>query len=429
MAGRLRVAVAIGALSIACTPALGRAAGSAAAPAPRFTVNSTTDAPDANVGDGICASTAKGGRCTLRAAVQEADTVATSTVIVPAGRYRLSIPTVVAEQFAGASHAVNGAAGDLDINQGMTIRGAGAARTIIDGGGLDRVFAIGNGGSAHLSDMTVTGGDPSHAGTNQGISLGGAILNGGSITLDRMALVGNRADGGGGMFSIPDTHPIIRDTLIAGNRAYAGGGLRLDSGATIVNSTITGNALLDLPPSSEEFPHRPWPTTFALVVDEGSGWGGGIDNRGGGDVVILNSTITNNHAIKGGGGIAAGQGYAPVSDDVALGVMTLQNTIVSGNNSTAGPAGCHVKDQVIRSLGHNLASDNSCFLTAAGDRPNTNPRLGRLADNGGPTKTQALLRGSPAISAAVRCPNHDQRGVARPVGKRCDIGAFEDPRR
>lgn len=424
MAARRRAAGAIGVLLIACTPALGQGAA-----APRFIVDSTADAPDAKVGDGICASTAPGAPCTLRAAVQEADTAATSTVIVPAGRFRLSIPTVVAEQFAGAAVAVDGAAGDLDINRGMTIRGAGAARTIIDGAGLDRVFAVGNGGSGHLSDMTVTGGDPSQAGTNPGIALGGAILNGGAITLDRMALVANRADGGGGLFSVPNTHPIIRDTLIAGNRAYSGGGLRLDSGATIVNSTITGNVLLDLPPTSEVLPRRPFPTAFSLAVNEGSGWGGGIDNRGGGDVIILNSTITNNHAVRGGGGIAAGQGYAPVSEAVALGVMTLQNTIVSGNSSTAGPAGCHVKDQVIRSLGHNLASDTSCFMTAAGDRPNTNPKLGRLAPNGGPTRTQALLPGSPAISAAVRCPARGQRGFARPVGKPCDIGAFEAPSR
>jgi CSLREA domain-containing protein len=420
--------MALGVLSIACAPALGRAASPAAA-APRFTVNSQADAPDATVGDGICASTADGRRCTLRAAVQEADTAATSTVIVPAGRYRLSIPIVVAEQVPGSAVAVDGAAGDLDINQGMTIRGAGAGRTVIDGAGLDRVFAIGNRGSAHLSDLTVTGGDPSQGGTSQGIALGGAILNGGSITLDRVALVGNRADGGGGLFSVPNTHPIIRDSLIARNRAYSGGGLRLDSGATIINSTITGNTLLALPATSEALPRRPFPTAFALAVDEGSGWGGGIDNRGGGDVVILNSTITNNHAIKGGGGLAAGQGYAPIDEAVALGVMTLQNTIVSGNSSAAGEAGCHVKDQVIRSLGHNLASDSSCFLTAAGDHPNANPRLGRLASNGGPTQTQALLPGSPAINAASRCPNHDQRGFARPVGKPCDIGAFEAPNR
>jgi hypothetical protein len=418
MARRPRIAMAIGLLWMAFTPTLGHAA----AP-PRFTVTSALDAPDAKLGDGVCATSS--GTCTLRAAVQEADNTSGSTVLVPAGRYRLSIPTVPAEEFPGSTLAIDGAAGDLDVNKEMTIRGAGAGRTIIDGAGLDRVFAIGNRGSGHLSDMTVTGGDPSHLGSNQGIALGGAIFNGGALTLDRMALVGNRADGGGGMFSIPNTHPVIRDTLIAGNRAYSGGGLRLDSGATIINSTITGNTLLALPPTSDALPRRPFPTAFSLAVDEGTGWGGGIDNRGGGDVVIVNSTITNNHAIKGGGGVAAGQGYAPVDPAVALGVMTLQNTIVAGNSSAAGPAGCHIKDQVIRSLGHNLASDGSCFLTAAGDHANTNPKLGRLAANGGPTQTQALLVGSPAIRAAVGCPNHDQRGVARPVGKPCDIGAFQ----
>ena len=415
----------MGVLLLALTSVLAHAADTTATSAPRFTVNSTVDAPDANVGDGICASTADGSRCTLRAAVQEADTVSGSTVVVPAGRFRLSIPPLAAETLPGSTMAVDGATGDLDINQVMTVRGAGPGRTVIDGSGLDRVFAIGNVGTGHLSDMTVTGGDPSQLGTNQGIALGGAIFNGGAITLDRMALVGNRADGGGGMFSIPGTAPVIRDTLIAGNRAYSGGGLRLDAGATIINSTITGNTLLPLPPTADALPRRPFPTAFALAVDEGSGWGGGIDNRGGGDVVILNSTITNNHAIKGGGGVAAGQGYAPVDPAVALGVMTLRNTIIAGNSSTAGPGGCHIKDQVIRSLGHNLASDGSCFLTAAGDHPNTNPKLGRLASNGGPTQTQALLRGSPAINAATGCPDHDQRGFVRPAGKRCDIGAFE----
>jgi CSLREA domain-containing protein len=397
----------------------------AAAPAAVFRVTSTADAPDANPGDGRCAITADGGGCTLRAAMQEADAVSDSTVLVPAGRFRLSIPPNHALSLVTAVQAVDGATGDLDVTGTITVKGAGAGRTVIDGAGLDRVFAVNGTGTAHLSDMTITGGDASQGGTSQGIALGGAILNGGAITLDRMALVGNLADGGGGMFSIPGTTPVIRDSLIANNRAYAGGGLRLDSGATIINTTITGNRLMVLPPTSEGLTSRPFGALFALAVDEGSGWGGGIDNRGGGDVVILSSTITDNHAVKGGGGLAAGQGYAPLDPSVALGEMTLQDTIVAGNTSAAGESGCHVKDQVIRSLGHNVASDGSCFLTAVGDHPSTNPRLGRLAANGGPTRTQALLPGSPAIDAGAGCPNHDQRGVARPRGKRCDIGAFE----
>jgi hypothetical protein len=82
---------------------------------------------------------------------------------------------------------------------------------------------------------------------------------------------------------------------------------------------------------------------------------------------------------------------------------------------------------VIQSTGHNLDSDGSCFLTATGDLPKRDPLLGALTDNGGPTDTQALLPGSPAIDAgsADGCPQHDQRGVARPQGAGCDIGAYE----
>lgn len=418
-----RLVAALGLLAVVTVPSLGRASELV----PHLTVTSTLDAPDALVGDGRCASTAPGAPCTLRAAVQEADAVTSSTVlvVVPAGHYRLSIPPAVGEDLAGSAAAVDGANGDLDITHAVSVQGAGAGRTVLDGAGLDRFFAIGNAGTAHLSDLTITGGDPSDRGRTQAISLGGAILNTGAVTLDRVALVGNRADGGGGMFSVPGTTPVVRDSLIADNRAYSGGGLRLDAGGVITNTTITGNRLLALPPTAQALQSRPVPTGFSLAVSEGTGWGGGIDNRGGGDVVILNSTITDNSAIRGGGGIAVGQGYAPVSPAAALGTMTLRNTIVAGNTSTSGPAGCHVKDQVIRSLGHNLSSDRSCFLTGPGDRPGTDPRLGRLAANGGPTATQALLPGSPAIDGATDCPDHDQRGVSRLQGRHCDIGAYE----
>ncbi|MCU1599736.1 MAG: hypothetical protein JWO22_445 [Frankiales bacterium] len=423
MRGQARLVVALGAMALGCLPAVVQAS----EPTARFTVESTLDAPDALVGDGVCAAAADNAPCTLRAAVQEADFAASRTtlVVVPAGRYRLTIPPAAGEDVTGSAAAVDGAAGDLDITSRVTLRGAGAGRTLVDGGGLDRVLAVGNGGDAQVSDLTLTGGDPSRRGTTQGISLGGAILNGGKVTLDRVALVGNRADGGGGMFSVPGTAPVIRDSLIADNTAYSGGGLRLDAGGTIINTTITGNRLLDLVPTSQALPARPVPTLFSVAVSEGTGWGGGIDNRGSGDVVILNSTITGNHAIRGGGGLAAGQGYAPVSEKAAIGTMTLQNTIVAGNTSAQGERGCHVKDQVIRSLGHNLASDGSCFLTATGDRPGTDPRLGKLAANGGPTWTQALTAGSPAIDGAMGCPDHDQRGVVRPHGRPCDIGAYE----
>jgi hypothetical protein len=386
-----------------------------------FAVTSPVDAVDANVGDGVCASGAGGGACTLRAAVQEADAAdGSSTITVPAGRYRLTIPPVPE---AGSAADAEAGKGDLDLDGEIAIHGAGAGATILDAGGVDRMFETGSTADVRIADLTVTGGD-STAGGSQEIDLGGAILNKGAITLERVALVGNLADGGGGMFSIPGTVPVIRDSLIAGNVAFSGGGLRLDAGGKITNTTITGNSLRTLPPD--------WPQTKPVgvvvpTVDEISGWGGGIDHRGGDDVEIVNSTIVGNHALKGGGGIASGQGYAPISEQVALGRLTLRNTIVAGNSSDSGTRDCHVKDQVIASLGHNLDSDGSCFLTAAGDRAKSDPLLGVLADNGGPTQTLAPRAGSPVIDGggAEGCPPTDQRGIARPQGAACDIGAVE----
>ncbi|HYV66156.1 MAG TPA: CSLREA domain-containing protein, partial [Myxococcales bacterium] len=97
-----------------------------------FTVNSTADAVDVSPGDGVCATA--DGSCTLRAAIQEANALAgADTVVLPAGTYLLTL--------AGAGE--DGAAtGDLDITGDLIIAGAGAASTVVDGNGLDRVFHV-----------------------------------------------------------------------------------------------------------------------------------------------------------------------------------------------------------------------------------------------------------------------------------------------
>jgi len=382
-------------------------------------VDSTADAPDVRPGDHHCRTAA--ATCTLRAAIQEADaTDGNDTVTVPRGRYRLSS---VPSPEAGAAGERDAGSGDLDITDDVTVRGGGAGQTTVDGAGLDRVFEIASDTTALISDMTITGGDANGGDTSKEIGLGGGVLNQGTAILERLRLVRDKADGGGGVFTIPGTHLTIHDSLIADNTAYEGGGVRIDSGAEIVNTTITRNVLLEPPTDYAEQPK-------ALVVpaiDEISGWGGGIDHRGGDDVAIINSTITDNSALKGGGGLNSGQGYAPVSDKIELGRVRLRNSIIAQNTSAAGPRDCHVKDQIIESTGHNLDSDGSCFLAAAGDLPARDPLLGPLADNGGPTETQALLSGSPAIDAGAAdgCPQHDQRGTPRPQGAGCDIGAFE----
>ena len=110
---------------------------------------------------------------------------------------------------------------------------------------------------------------------------------------------------------------------------------------------------------------------------------------------------------------------------------TLKNTIVA--NSPAG-GNCRNEGGTLTDGGYNIDDDNSCGLsTANNSMPSTNPLLASsLANNGGPTKTIALLKGSPAINAIPQATNgcgtdvtKDQRGVSRPQGEGCDIGAFE----
>ena len=99
---------------------------------------------------------------------------------------------------------------------------------------------------------------------------------------------------------------------------------------------------------------------------------------------------------------------------------TLINTLLANNVPSNG-------SPTIADLGHNLSSDNSCSFTNVGSLNNTDPMLGPLADNGGPTWTVALLPGSPAIDAGddAAAPPTDQRGVPRPFGAASDIGAYE----
>jgi hypothetical protein len=160
---------------------------------------------------------------------------------------------------------------------------------------------------------------------------------------------------------------------------------------------------------------------------------------------ITNSTISGNKAALSGGGVVAASASINVrnstiasnkSGGLGGGIMTagpgstvlVKNTIVAGN-SIVNCADFGQLGGAIFSQGNNISSDDSCDFTEATDKQNTNPRLGPLQNNGGPTDTRAILAGSPAIDAGtnVDCPATDQRGVARPQGTRCDIGAFERP--
>src|SRR5258708_3036222 len=148
-------------------------AGAQAAHAADFAVNSTADLPDAKPGDHLCITAA--ATCTLRAAVQEANADGgANTIFIPRGYYRLRIPPAIE---AGAAGQDDAGAGDLDITAPLTIRGAGARQTIIDGGGLDRVFSNASNVASSITNLTITGGDSTGGGTSREIDMGGAIFN------------------------------------------------------------------------------------------------------------------------------------------------------------------------------------------------------------------------------------------------------------
>jgi hypothetical protein len=149
---------------------------------------------------------------------------------------------------------------------------------------------------------------------------------------------------------------------------------------------------------------------------KGPGLGGGIN--AGGTVTISNSTFSGNYIIKYGNGGAIYNG----------GTLEIGNTILN----TAGSQNIFNNGGTITSAGYNISNDDGGgYLNGPGDQTNTDPLLGPLQNNGGPTSTYALLPGSPAIDAGdpsfTPPPWYDQRGPDfwRLRNGRIDIGSFE----
>jgi uncharacterized repeat protein (TIGR01451 family)/CSLREA domain-containing protein len=336
-----------------------------------FTVDSTADTLDVSPGDGICADVS--GLCTLRAAIQEANALSGSDSIV------LDTDTYTLTGFTGDDDALSG---DLDILEDLTITGTGAANTVIDGGGIDRIFDVDpfdTGVTVTISDLTIRGGNvPGES--------GGGVRNAGTLlSLDSTTVSGNDASGnGGGVLNENGSSLTLTASTVSTNNASGatsdGGGIYNAGSVTVTNSTISDNTATNS--------------------------GGGIFNSSGATATSTNATISNNN---GGGIVNSGGGTA-----------TVTNTIVA-NNTGGNCTG------TITSGGNNLDSGNSCGFATADDITGQNPLLGALTNNGGPTQTRALLAGSPAIDAGnnMACPTTDQRGAVRPFNGICDIGAFE----
>jgi hypothetical protein len=313
---------------------------------------------------------------------------------------------------------------NLSIPFSLSIIGAGPRTTILDGRHLASVFLITHRRSVvKLSGMTMR-----NAG---GIGDGGAIYNcfTESLTITNSMLTGNSVRKGSGTVGFggaiyncptPGRGLTIIDSTISNNKAEEGGAICNGGTLTIINSTFYGNVARD---------RR----------------GGAIRNYG--LLAITNSTFSGNNAPGGIGGAIHNGKYIGLSGALVMNsstvsgnfgggiynrpgvTATLQNTIVSNN------AGGNCRG-VMTSGGYNLSSDGTCKFHGSGDLNNTDPKLGPLEANGGPTPTMAVRSGSPAIDAGnpSGCTDGrnllaaDQRGRPRPDhhdSGGCDIGAFE----
>lgn len=402
-----------------------------------FNVNSQADATDALPGDGICETAAGNGVCTLRAAIQESNALGgPDTVSLPAGTYAIMLSPA----------SLSGSTGSLLLADDLTIIGVNAATTIVDGGGIDRVFTItGYSKTFNFSNLTIQNGSVPAGVAGGGIGAwnsseifltdvvvqnnhaadGGGIYSQGNLTLVRTVVRNNTATSGpftmgGGIYQSTGILT-IRDSTISNNTAVSAGGLFNMGTTTIDSSTFSGNIA----------------TNDSTLINGGDG-GGAIVNGSGssGTLTLTNSTISGNKAyghygglynangemmlenvtitgnVAGFGGSAFGNGGGLGINPANSAVAFLGNTILAGNIAHGGssPDCMNSDSQRIISVGYNLFGNaTGCsfglgygggLYEMIGTSANpVNPLLGPLANNGGPTLTHALLSGSPAIDA------------------------------
>jgi len=351
---------------------------------------------------------------------------------------------------------------NLMITSDVWLEGADARSTIVDGGGLGTVIVTAAGNEYIISGLTIQNGLGSvttDANNNQ-LPYAGMNLPFSQQSPQQIPVIG----AGGGIFIAEDSLVDIFQCVIKNNEAYVGGGV-CNTGILFMGAcTVSGNTAYG--GGAGIFNAIPFDGTgvrenqiggiafiFECTVSgntipantEVPAVGAGILNDG--EMLVFDCTIAHNTAVNpdtyGGGFYNAIEAY-------------FGGTIVANNTAGTGNNGYNAEGEII-SGGYNLDSEDSCGFDEETDLVNTDPVLGPLQDNGGPTPTHALHHGSPAIDSesclltfffflgaqaqGLVSPgevsalenkvneffpeNTDQRGVPRPQGEDCDRGAYE----
>jgi uncharacterized repeat protein (TIGR01451 family)/CSLREA domain-containing protein len=408
------------------------------APGPQFaqgangtwTVNTLADP-----GDGTCDDS----ECTLREAI---DAAPSGDKIVFASGVQGAILMTAAFQIRDKGLTIDGGGRiTLDAQQAvgvMQVYGASTAMTVALNG-----LTFANGASTFSS------------GGSGGIDVAGPDV---ALTLDSVTIADNVTDSppfdnGGGIQIFAGASVVMRNSTIRDNRSTtAGGGIAVASGSslTLINSSVTGNAAdekgggiysegtLTVTASTVAANHATgsgagmWlsatsTSTVTRTTLSGNTADGSAGIYNGGTLSVRSSTIFGNASTFNAGGIFAD------------GPTTIGNSIIAGNTQQAGSTDCHSASG-ISTLGYNLTTNlagcgfqgSDVLVTPA--QVTTQVLDATLRDNGGPTKTHALLARGRAVDAGY-CPGEsaDQRGLTRPVDDpaianardACDIGAYE----
>jgi predicted outer membrane repeat protein len=330
---------------------------------------------------------------------------------------------------------------ELLISSDVIINGTGINSLTLSGNNATRVLRVANGAIASINSLTIKNGKTANV---NGDSFGGAIYNSGNLTLGGVSVTNNTAENaggaiynqgaltinastvavnsasdpvnselnteGGGIYNQAGSLTIISSTVSDNFAVSNGGGIAISSGTVkIINSTLANNSLT-----------------------AGFGYGGALYLISG-TIEFTNSTVALNIVQSGAGGIS----YIGAT----AGALRFRNTLIAGNT------GINIQSPgaIITSYGNNLfgttAGIRSTTVYQSSDKRDVNARLGAFGENGGATKTVAILADSPALNAGSDCVinlscasnnppaalTNDQRGAgfARKSGSSVDIGAFE----
>ena len=314
------------------------------------------------------------------------------------------------------------AGSELSIDKSLTIDGA--RRIVVDAGGNSRVISV-----ADLSEpvVTLTGLTFKNGSADRGAGIAVGIS---TLTLDGVRVTHNEATIDGGGISVGlGTVTVLNSTIDSNTAAESGGGIDVSGGGslTLVNSTLAGNTSDRAGGAYNEGTLTV--TASTISGNRSQAFGGGLTNFG--TMSVRSSTVTKN---SGGGGGAGGVWSQPSGRGASVANSIIVGNIGNNDDNCFGP---------VVSAGYNLTSSSSldgCSFAQVGDLKVANDQLfvqvleQELKDNGGPTKTHALITRGRAADRGY-CPGEttDQRGFGRPVDDpampnaldACDIGAYE----